>query len=201
MSLPETEYCFVFQNDKLILRKQDNGGFFPHPSDLSLLRPHFLRHHPIGMIKQTTYQAAEIHQDVHLPDTLVALSLRKAFDLLGEEWFGAAIKAYSVINWDRNHQFCSRCGSKTNHVSTSFERLCSSCGMVFYPRISPSVIVLIRKGDHLLMARSPHFPPGAYGLIAGFVEVGETLEQTIHREIMEEVQIKVKNIQYYGSQP
>src|SRR5690606_2224103 len=89
----------------------------------------------------------------------------------------------------------------TERHAILFERTCPTCHLAAYPRISPSIIVRIHKGDQILMARSPHFAPGIYGLIAGFVESGETLEETIHREVMEEVGIKVKNIRYFDSQP
>lgn len=199
--MSQPEHWFIFQNDQLLLKQHVAAYSFPTEEELALLRPHFLRQHPIMNTIENVYHGAEILTDIPLPHSLVAVPLRKALNLMGVHWYGPIIKAYSVINWDRTHQFCSRCGSKTKHATLGFEHICTSCGIAFYPRISPSIIVLIRKDDHLLMARSPHFVAGAYGLIAGFVEVGETLEETIHREVMEEVQIKVKNIQYFGSQP
>lgn len=74
------------------------------------------------------------------------------------------------------------------------------CHLSFFPRISPSIIVLIKKADHLLMARSPHFLPGVYGLIAGFIDAGESIEEAVHREVKEEVGLKIKNLSYFGSQ-
>ena len=104
-----------------------------------------------------------------------SLPLRKALELVGPNWYNIAAKAYAIINWDTNHQFCGRCGYITVQEPGTFERICTACLLTFYPRISPSIIVLIQKDDHLLMARGHHFIPGVYGLIAGFVEAGESV--------------------------
>jgi NAD+ diphosphatase len=120
--------------------------------------------------------------------------------LLDKTWYGTIIRAFSIINWDKNHQFCGRCAHPTKQENERFERVCTHCGLIHYPRISPSIIVLIRRDDHLLMARSPHFSPGIFGLIAGFVEPGENLEQAVKREVKEEVNLEIKNLSYFMSQ-
>lgn len=192
------EYWFVFQNDHLLIIKGESEQKLPTLTDVSSLKKYFLRHHMIG----PHHFCAEIPSTLSpsLPLSFESISLRKALELLGRDWYKWATKAYSVINWDRNHQFCGRCGSVTQHRKGQFERVCTQCGLSLYPRISPSMIVLIKKNDQLLMARSPHFTPGAYGLIAGFVEVGESIEDAVHREVKEEVGIEIKNLVYYGSQ-
>ena len=143
--------------------------------------PHFLRRFNLGCSNNIEYYCAEISQEIPISDTLLALPLRQALSCFINDGYGLAVKAWSVINWDKNHQFCSRCGCVTSRQAKAFERLCTSCGLSFFPRISPSIIVLIKRGDHLLMARSPHFPAGVYGLIAGFVDVGESIEEAVHR--------------------
>ena len=80
-------------------------------------------------------------------------------------------------------------------------RRCPRCGMVYYPRLSPAAIMLVRRGDELLLARSPHFPLGMYSALAGFVEAGESIEETIRREVREEVGVEVGEVRYFGSQP
>lgn len=118
-----------------------------------------------------------------------------------QEEFDALAKGIVCITWDKNHQFCGRCGQKTTRIWPHYELKCQSCEQSYYPRISPAVVVLIRREDKILMARSPHFDPGVYALIAGFVEGGETLESAVHREVFEEVGIRIQNLSYYGSQP
>ncbi|MBA3661806.1 MAG: NAD(+) diphosphatase [Gammaproteobacteria bacterium] len=190
---------FVFQDDRLLLT-QNPQGRLPSPQQLLQLNKNFLRHFAVGQFNQIDCYCAEIATDIALPHDVIAIPLKKSFEILGHEWFVAATKSYSVINWDKNHRFCGRCGSKTIHKVGVFERICTHCQLVLYPRISPSMIVLIKRDDTILMARSPHFPPGVFGLIAGFVEMGESIEDTVHREVHEEVGIQVKNLQYFGSQ-
>jgi NAD+ diphosphatase len=112
----------------------------------------------------------------------------------------AAFRAVQILEWNENHRFCGACGEATVRKTEEHARVCRKCGQVFYPRMSPAVIVAITKGNKLLLARNKNFPPGRYSVLAGFVEAGETLEECIKREIKEEAGIEVKNIRYFGSQ-
>jgi NAD+ diphosphatase len=200
MHAEHQEHWFIFQGDKLLLIEENNGHKLPKYNPLTPPNLPFLRQYSLGTFNNFLCYCAEIDLHTPLPDHMTSVPLRKAFELLGVDWFNAAVKASTIINWDKNHQFCGRCSHLTNHTTGTFERICSNCGLAQYPRISPSIIVLIQRGDQILMARSPHFPPGAYGLIAGFVEAGESIEDTVHREVKEEVSIEVKNLRYFGSQ-
>ena len=97
-------------------------------------------------------------------------------------------------------QFCGRCGAKTQLDEKDMMLKCPKCGQMHYPRIAPAIIVAIRKGDELLMAKHSYHEKIRYALIAGFVEPGETIEEAVHREVLEEVGIKIKNLQYKRSQ-
>ncbi len=196
-SFPTTCWL-VFQNDHLLFIKHKTHFTLPTTQNNM---PTFLREIQLGMFNDQLCYCAEIASDASLPVQYELIPLRKSFELLEPIWYSLVVKAYSVINWDKNHQYCGRCGHITSHQSHIFERLCEHCGLAVYPRISPSVIVLIQKGDELLMARSPHFTKGVYGLIAGFVEAGESIEEAIHREVREEVNINIQNLHYFGSQP
>lgn len=112
----------------------------------------------------------------------------------------ALLTGKHLADWYRDSAFCGRCGTRTNHSPTERAMVCPSCGKTFYPRIMPAVIVGVKSGDKLLLTR---YRTGfAYNaLIAGFTEIGETAEQTVAREVMEEAGIRVKNIRYYASQP
>ena len=196
-----TVYWFIFQNNNLLMLKDGATHSLPSASFMMTVKSHLRREHGFGEFAGAACFCAEIDSDAALPPGVVAVSLRGALGLLDPDWYKPAVKAFSIINWDINHQFCSRCGNLTRHQPGSFERICNVCELTFYPRISPCMIVLIKKDDHLLMARSPHFVPGAYGLIAGFIEVGESIEDAVHREVKEEVNIDIKNLRYFGSQP
>lgn len=110
------------------------------------------------------------------------------------------ITGFQLSNWYKNNRFCGRCGSKTVHSTTERALKCPSCGHVIYPRIVPAVIVGVCNGDEILVTK---YRTGFahYALVAGFTEIGETLEETVQREVMEETGLHVKNIRYYKSQP
>ncbi|HEY4712800.1 MAG TPA: NAD(+) diphosphatase [Aquirhabdus sp.] len=120
--------------------------------------------------------------------------------------FERASRAIQLLLWQRNHRFCSHCGEKTIRHANEFAMVCPACDYTQYPRLQPCVIVAITRHDEadhpsILLARSPRFTTAMFSLIAGFVEVGETLEQAVAREVKEEVGIDIKNIRYMSSQP
>ena len=193
------QYWFIFQNEHLLLWRENNT--LPSSMDHAPINAPLLRHFKLGCLNHLQYHGVEIEPNIAISEDLQAIPLRQALSLLRHDEYAWAVKAWSIILWDKNHQFCGRCGVKTSHQSTAFERQCPACHLSFFPRISPSIIVRIQKDDQILMARSPHFPPGAYGLIAGFVDVGESIEEAVHREVMEEVGLTIKNLSYWGSQP
>lgn len=118
-----------------------------------------------------------------------------------EDELAIAALAVQIIDCDRTTQFCGQCGAKTRQLRTERAKFCSDCNLITYPQLSPEIIVLVQKEDQILLARSPHFLPDLHSVIAGFVEPGENLEHTVHREVKEEVGITVKNIRYFGSEP
>ena len=129
------------------------------------------------------------------------LGLRRLYGQLPDDQFAIAGRATQIINWAQNHRFCGRCGSATNPHGRERALVCAQCSLHFYPRLSPAVIVAVYKENQLLLARNRRFRSGYYSVLAGFVEPGETLEDCVKREIYEEVNVDVKNIRYFGSQP
>jgi NAD+ diphosphatase len=109
--------------------------------------------------------------------------------------------AVHIAHWESLNRFCGRCGSATTCGNKERSIVCPQCGNVVYPRISPVVIVAVRNGDKLLMAHNIDNPNPRLFLISGFVEIGESLEQAVHREVLEEAGLRVKNVRYFGSQP
>ena len=128
-------------------------------------------------------------------------AVRALYGAAGAEAFALAGRATQLLDWKKNHRFCGRCATPTVMRSTEFAMECPACGLLAYPRISPAVMVLVARGDELLLARSPHFRPGVFSALAGFVEAGETLEQCAVREVREEVGIEIANLRYFQSQP
>jgi len=113
----------------------------------------------------------------------------------------AAVMAQSLYHWYCSGKFCGKCGAKTAHSETERACVCTECGFILYPRISPAVITAVTNGENLLLTRYKNRPPKQYSLVAGFAEIGESLEDTVRREVMEETGVRVKNIRYYKSQP
>jgi NAD+ diphosphatase len=143
----------------------------------------------------------EISESQALPAGWAPLGLRDLFGLVETTLAALSGRAYQLLEWDRNHQYCSRCGSPNESRKDERSRVCPRCGFTSYPPVSPAIMILVTHGRKLLLARKPAFPQGRYSALAGFVEPGETLEDTVARETREEVGVEVKNIRYFGSQP
>jgi len=129
-----------------------------------------------------------------------AVPLRSAMMQFQDPLMGVAGRAAQVLEWDRTHRFCSACGTVTELQPGERARRCPACGHTAYPRLSPAMMALVWRPGQVLLARSPHYAKGMYSALAGFVEAGESIEQCIHREVAEEVGLRVKNLRYYGSQ-
>lgn len=138
--------------------------------------------------------------EADIEQTLELTSLRNHL-LMDEEMFLLASKAVQYGHMTQTQRFCSKCGGRNflNHNETAMQ--CSDCRSIHYPRIYPSIIVAVRKDDKILLAQHPKHAEGMYTVLAGFTEVGETLEQCVAREVKEETGINIKNIRYFGSQP
>ena len=155
---------------------------------------------PVGQWQGLSCYAADVAQLPGIPFG-EATPLRAIFQLGGPELFALAGRASQLLDWQSHHRFCGRCASVNVMKSGENALQCPGCGLVVYPRISPAVMVLVRHGDKLLLARSPHFKPGVFSALAGFVEAGETLEECARREVREEVGIEIANLRYFDSQP
>jgi NAD+ diphosphatase len=108
--------------------------------------------------------------------------------------------ASQIATWARQHRFCGSCAAPMQPLVAERAMHCPVCEIRHYPRLSPSMIVLVTRGDEILLARSPRFNPGVYSTLAGFVEAGESVEQCVAREVFEEVGLEVDNLEYLGSQ-
>jgi len=129
------------------------------------------------------------------------VALRQLFGALTDEEFAVAGRALGLTAWDRDHRFCGRCGGNTEASTTERVRTCTRCGFAAYPRLSPAVIMLVERDGKCLLARNARTKMPFYSTLAGFVEVGETLEETVAREVREEAGIEIHSIRYFGSQP
>jgi NAD+ diphosphatase len=175
---------------KLPLLKNHNG-----------LWPEAVRTLHLGVLGEFSCWAAEVPAEAGAPAGMSWQGLRTLFNVLEDAHFALAGRAVQLIDWDRSHRYCGRCGTPTEAKAEERVRVCPACRLSAYPRVAPAVMALVRRGDEILLGRSPHFPPGMYSALAGFVEPGETLEQCVQREVAEEVGVDVTNLQYFASQP
>lgn len=198
---PATEHawCMAFHDGKLLL---------PEPEELALapLRPQAFEplaevRHYLGRLDGLDCWALRLAQQ---PPGWRAVPLRAAMMQFPAALLGLASRAAQVLEWDRTHRFCGVCGTPTELQPGERARRCPACGHSSYPRMSPAMMALVWRRDRgrpeLLLARAPHFVKGMFSALAGFVEAGESLEECVHREVEEEVGLKVQHLQYYGSQ-
>ena len=198
---PGRALWFAFQGSQLLIRREPDRAEMlqvGHPTELGL-EP--IREQYLGALGDVHCYSCELPGDLPPPEGMAWTGLRGLFGLVDDALFALAGRAVQVVDWDRSHQYCGRCGTPTVVKATERARECPSCGQTHYPRIAPAVMGLVRRGDELLLARSPHFPPGMHSALAGFVEPGESLEQCLHREVLEEVGVEITNVRYFSSQP
>ncbi len=156
--------------------------------------------HFLGTLGSTACVAVNLADDFQEPAGMCFTGLRTLFLTLPEPLLALAGRAYQVVEWDRTHRFCGRCGTPTRDKAGERAKECPACGQTAYPRISPAMMVLVTRGHELLLARANRFPTAMYSALAGFVEPGETIEDCIRREVREEVGVEVNAITYFASQ-
>ena len=199
--LSEAALWFIFQNDQLLIElKTEEEIAFCSTSPLAHgLSPVFSQY--IGNYNGTGVFVAELPESIEVPETMRFMNLRALFGKIDKDFFSLAGRAIQIIQWNRDHKYCGRCGTAMLIRQTELAKKCPACSFISFPRLSPAVIMSIIREKEILLARSPHFPKGMYSTLAGFVEPGETLEETVIREIREEVSVEISDITYISSQP
>jgi NAD+ diphosphatase len=191
-----TRAWFLVHPRGLVVRRSVDGAVLPSSADVATLGLDADRAEDTG-----AGPALAVPADASLPEPFAVVGLRELYGLLGETTFMAAGTATQVLEWAATHRFCGRCATPTERVPDERCLRCPACGLLAYPRIAPAVIVLVRRGDEALLARGARFPLPFFSTLAGFVEIGESLEDTVARELREEVGIEVTGARYFGSQP
>ncbi|MCL2705760.1 MAG: NAD(+) diphosphatase [Spirochaetaceae bacterium] len=198
-------FWFIFNNSNMLYtQKKDN--IIPElisPSDIDVATTTPLYFGTIDGVDCWTAEALDNNQtaDCHKKSDFDFKNLRELYSLLGDDFFSLAGRALQLGRWYNSTKYCSSCSGELKDSETERAKICKSCSKIFYPVISPAIIVAVTKENKILLAHNNAYPdPNRYSIIAGFVEPGESLEQTVAREVEEEVSIKIKNIKYYGSQ-
>jgi len=154
----------------------------------------------LGELDGEHYFAADSDMDFTEDSNVVVKNLRSDYKTISDELFSLVGYASGVIHWSRSFKFCGHCGTKTVRLETERAMKCPECKSLSFPRLSPAIIVAVTHGDKMLLAHNTNFQDNQYSTLAGFVEVGESIETTVAREVMEEVGVRLKNIQYVRSQ-
>ncbi len=196
------KYYFVFCQEQLLLEKHEDGSnsipLQAEPPTETKPWTTILHVTPLNNVEVVAYSVDTPLTD---SDRYETCPLRQSYYRLPIEQYVKAGKCAELLYWDKNTKFCGVCGG-TMKFHTDISKRCEHCGKEIWPSLAPAVIVRITRGDdEILMARARNFRSDFYGLIAGFVETGETLEEAVVREVQEETGLRVKNIRYFGSQP
>jgi NAD+ diphosphatase len=197
-AMPKTTYWFVFHEDMLLLRMKEDGEYHVPRCSAPPLPPPAARHR-LGVHAGAPCVAYATRMPPEEPVWL-AVGLRDAYGIIGEELYSAAGKAYQLIHWDRHSRYCSACGAETvpgAHIS----KKCPACGRENFPNPSVAVLALVMRKESALLVRAHTFRGKYFGLVAGFLEPGETLEECVRREVMEETGLAIRDIRYFGSRP
>jgi NAD+ diphosphatase len=184
---------FVFCQSDLVLEKTIDGYRIPTepPTELK----------PWTTVMNVDGEKAyRIDHPILGNDNYEMCGLRQSYYKLSEEEYLKAGKCHELLYWDQNTKYCGVCGGPMK-FHTDISKRCEHCGKEVWPQLATAVIVLVRKGDEVLLVHANNFRTDFYGLVAGFVETGETLEEAVHREVMEETGLHIKNLKYFASQP
>ena len=177
-------YWYVFYNDQLLLQKKAEGYVIPCTDEAPVTVARSL---PVEMQDGTMAMAAFTDAPLEETDVFMPMGLRASYDHIDRYSYDQAGKAYEIVYWDQH--------------SRPIMKKCPHCGNEMFPSVSPAVLVLIRKGEEILLVHARNFRGTFHGLVAGFLETGETLEQCVEREVWEETGLTIRNITYFGNQP
>jgi len=193
-------YWFAFCSDNLLVKAEKVGFPVPYLAGLGDLNLIPVRTQYLGTLDGQACYSAELSLQSIAPEGYVFSDLRSLYSRFGEDIFRLAGRAWQILSWDQSHQFCGRCGHLTEPLQGEIAKICPACKFISYPRISPVTSVAVLKDDKILLIRHAGSRGRMRTIVAGFLEPGETLEECVKREVLEEVGLQVKNIKYFGSQ-
>jgi NAD+ diphosphatase len=189
---------YLFHQGRLLVREHDLA--LPEPAVVAQLRPAPHQLHAVGLLRGRYVQAGWLDGDVAPLEGYSWRGLRSMFGAMDEDLLGLGARAAQIAEWARTHRFCGACGNPMLLAAGERCFKCERCGHLAYPRISPAMMVLIRKGDSVLLALHSASPVKRFTALAGFLEAGESVEEAVHREVFEEVGLRVHNLKYFASQ-
>ena len=197
---PGSAYWFLFRGNEVLVQGPGTGYTLPRfdESAVAFLHPEGVLY--LGTLTGVACFAGEVSPDQTLPADLQAVGIRDLFGNLDDNAYGVVGYAAHILRWQRDSRFCPVCGNQLGELGEGWMRQCPNCDHIGYPLVSPAILVLVHDGPRVLLVHKAGW--GArFSIIAGFVEPGETLEQCVQREALEEVGVEVTDLTYIGSQP
>lgn len=195
------KYYFVFCKGDIMLERLEDGTYtIPYLEQAPTeIKPwtNVMNISPLGDRDVRTYR---IDNPVTNASRYEMCGLRPSYYKLPFELYLKAGKCQEILYWDQNTRYCGVCGAPMK-MHTDISKRCTECGKEVWPQLATAIIVLVHRGDEVLLVHAKNFRSNFFGLVAGFVETGETLEEAVHREVMEETGLTIDNIRYFGSQP
>ena len=194
-------YWFVFIGNALLLQHDERGYHVPCSEEPPFPMKEWTPRQELPPLEGMPCMAYSL--DVPPGDLkgMETMGLRESWNVLPHAFYNTAGKAAELLYWDSNTKYCGVCGAPMKRT-TVISKQCTNCGKEVWPQVSPAIIVRIRRGEKILLVHAKNFRRSEmYGLVAGFVETGETLEECVRREVKEEVGLQIENIRYFGSQP
>jgi len=198
-SSSESSVSIVIRNQEFLTSKQSEILIF-EDDDLKWSEMEFIDTQFLGFLNDKPCFIRELTPDSPVSDHAMLAPLRTLLGRMPDALFSICSRSLQLTDWKNNNKFCGVCGSKMKGHESERAMFCECNNILIYPKISPCIIVLVTNGENMLLAHNKNFPGNFYSTLAGFIEAGESAEDAIHREIFEEVKVKVKNIEYFGSQ-
>ena len=197
----EALWFAVRGRDVLVVEKNEAPWEIPRLPDLAAIGLEPEASHYLGVLGDVACYAASLGDGTGAPGGMAFEEVRPLLFRLDEELAAVAGLAVQIVEWDRTHRFCGRCGTPTENARGERAKRCPACRLLAFPRVSPAMIVRVTRGEEILLARGRRFADPMYSVLAGFVDPGESLEECVRREVREEAAIEVEDIRYFGSQP
>ena len=187
----EEAYWFAFQSDKILVHVEGPYLHIPFKRDFAELALRFESQRFLGILNGINCYVVDLVEEISLAKSMQLLGLRKLFGHVNDDLFSIAGRAKQILHWHKTHRFCGRCAAIMHDKMGELAKECPECEFLCYPRLSPAVIMVVKRDSEILLARSFHHRKGMYTALAGFVEPGETLEDAVKREAKEELTIRM----------
>jgi NAD+ diphosphatase len=187
----ELAWWFAFQESKLLVYEEPSGVNLPCLVNFAELGLTTSREHYLGRLHHRPCYAVEVMEGSIPPMGMTFEGLRQVYGRLDEDLFWIAARAVQIIDWDRTHQFCGRCGSPLRTKTTERAKECPQCGLLHFPRLAPAIIVLVERGHEMLLARSRHFMPGMYSASLDLLNPVSRCRRVV-REVKEEWPLRLR---------